>query len=303
MMKLFLVGCPRSGTTMLQQALNRHSRILIPPETALFFSVLGRPLQAQQRHILRLNADLGIDLPIPHKRLAGVSTTHTLFEELAARYVRRMGKTGLAYFGEKSPEHLRRLPYILEAYPDAKIVVLYRDGRDVALSLTKVPWMHTDLNVNFAVWLYYCRLQHWWQRRGLENICCVRYEDLVTRPEVELRKVLAFLGLPYEADVTEGYGNGDGIPSWEYAWKGRALEPITAARIGIWKQEIPEEQVERLERWGSRTLTSLGYKLSCNCPRPLPPWFFPKLCRDIVVWRLKRTIQERSRNVTPNGVD
>jgi hypothetical protein len=65
--KLFIVGCPRSGTTMLQQALNRHSQVVIPPETKFFFSFFGHPRRCQLRHIDRLNADLGINLPKPDR--------------------------------------------------------------------------------------------------------------------------------------------------------------------------------------------------------------------------------------------
>src|SRR5215831_4421176 len=56
--KFFIVGCPRSGTTMVQQALNRHSQIVIPPETKFFFSFYGHSLAQQARHVRRLNADL-----------------------------------------------------------------------------------------------------------------------------------------------------------------------------------------------------------------------------------------------------
>ena len=69
MKKLFIVGCPRSGTTLLQQALNRHSQIVIPPETKYFFSFLGHTRRCQHRHIDRLNADL-IGTAIGHNRIA-----------------------------------------------------------------------------------------------------------------------------------------------------------------------------------------------------------------------------------------
>ena len=47
------------------------------------------------------------------------------------------------------------MPRVRRLFPDAKILVLYRDGRDVAQSLTRVPWMSANLYVNFVVWLYY----------------------------------------------------------------------------------------------------------------------------------------------------
>ena len=56
---------------MLQQALNRHSRIAIPPETTFFIEVCGRSVYAQQRHVRLLNNELEIDLPVPAARVGG----------------------------------------------------------------------------------------------------------------------------------------------------------------------------------------------------------------------------------------
>jgi hypothetical protein len=112
-------------------------------------------------------------------------------------------------------------------------LVIYRDGRDVASSLTKVPWMSPDLYVNFVVWLYYYRVVRRAMFGGMPNAHLLRYEDVVSAPEREFRQVLEFLDLPYERAVVEGYGNREGIPERELAWKARALERITTQRIGV----------------------------------------------------------------------
>ena len=52
---------------------------------------------------------------------------------MARQYLERLGKTGVTYFGEKTPEHSGHLPSIRKLFPEAKILVLYRDGRDVGL--------------------------------------------------------------------------------------------------------------------------------------------------------------------------
>ena len=65
MEKCFILGCHRSGTTMLQQALNRHAQIAIPPETKFFSSFLGHSQRCQLRRLARINRDLQINLPAP----------------------------------------------------------------------------------------------------------------------------------------------------------------------------------------------------------------------------------------------
>jgi hypothetical protein len=269
MEKFFIVGCPRSGTTMVQQALNRHSHILIPPETKYFFSFFGHPRRCQARHLERINTDLGIDLPKPARRVSSIAEGRAYYEDMARQYVERQRKRGVVYFGEKTPEHTGLLPRIRELFPDAKILVLYRDGRDVALSLTKVPWMSPNLYVNFLVWLYYCRIVRAEQQVARANIYFARYEDIVAAPEQELEGILSFLGLPYESAVAEGYGNREGVPEREVAWKGRALGPITTDRVGVFHRELTDDQLEVLERLGRDALPSLGYPLLTGGNRSL----------------------------------
>jgi hypothetical protein len=283
----FVVGAPRSGTTVLQQALNRHSRIALPPETA-FFTFLGLGRRAQRRHLNRINSDLDIDLPYPSHRVGTDAGARALFEELARRYLERVGRPGVTHFGEKSPEHLRRLGRIRALFPEAKIVLIYRDGRDVALSLTRLPWMSRDLYVNFALWLHYCRIQRREVQQGAAELCCVCYERLAADPEAELRRVLAFLGLPYEPAVAQGCGNREGVPEWELGWKAQALEPITAQRIGRWRAELTTEQVAVLERWGGAALRELGYELASDGRGRLPLLFFPRLWMRSLWWLLRR---------------
>jgi hypothetical protein len=270
MHKFFIVGCPRSGTTMVQQALNRHSAVVIPPETKFFFSLLGQPLGQQLRHLRRLDADLGIRLPRPAVRITSAGDARALYEEMARQYVARLGKRAVDCFGEKTPEHTGRVGVIRRLFPGAKIIVLSRDGRDVALSLTRVPWMSPDLYVDFLVWLYYERVVRDLKAQGDPGLYFARYEDVVADPRAELGGMLRFLGLADEPAVAAGWGNKDGIPEREYAWKRRALEKITPERVGLFRRELSAEQIGVLERLGGHALSSLGYALASDGRAPLP---------------------------------
>jgi hypothetical protein len=162
-------------------------------------------------------------------------------------------------------------------FPDAKILVLYRDGRDVALSLTQVPWMSTDLYVNFLVWLYYSWVVRKARDYSWPNLMFARYEDIVTAPEKELGRILQFLGLPEEPAVAQGGGNREGVPAREYAWKARAFQRITTERVGIFRQELSSAQIDILEHLGGRALTQFDYPLLTDGQRPLPRGFLLSL--------------------------
>ena len=174
----FVVGCPRSGTTMLQQALNRHPGVVIPPETA-FLTCLLQSHRGQLTHLGQVEQDLGIRLDMPARRVKTESTGRVLFEQIAGKYLARIRRDGVTHFGEKSPEHLRRYSAIRRVFSDARVVLMHRDGRDVALSLSKVPWMPGDLYLGFALWLHYERVAIRAARMFGADLHTVRYENLV----------------------------------------------------------------------------------------------------------------------------
>lgn len=105
---------------MLQQALNRHPQVVMPPETQFFFSLYRQPLRSQQRHLARLQADPGMPLKLPRQGLYTPAEARTFFAEMAARYAAAVGRPKALYLGEKTPEHTSR-PAIQLACWTAKI--------------------------------------------------------------------------------------------------------------------------------------------------------------------------------------
>lgn len=288
MKKFFIVGCPRSGTTMVQQALNRHPQVAIPPETKFFFSFFGQTRKQQCRHLDRLEADLKVRLPRCTAPIRSPAEGRAFYNEMAGRYVQGLAKQGVTHFGEKTPEHTGHLPRIQRLFPDARILAVYRDGRDVAASLTNMPWMPANLYVNFMVWLYYNQILLEVKAAGWPNVYFARYEDVVADPQAKFAEILRFLDLPNDSAVAEGSGNREGVPEREHAWKRRALERITSARVGVFRDDLTLPQIEILERLGRKMLPELGYDLLTGGRKPLPLDFLLKLSFEMskFVYRL-----------------
>ena len=197
-------------------------------------------------------------LRLPATGVRSDDEARAFYERMTEKYVEKLRKPGATRFGEKTPEHTGHLDRIRHLFPKAKIIVLYRDGRDVALSLTKTPWAPAGLYANFVIWLYYQSIILRVQSQPNPNLQFVRYEDVVDRPEESFHEMLTFLGLPYETSVTEGCGNRDGIPSREYSWKATALEKITADRMGGVPARIDDRSGRRAgEQLGRHTLTTV----------------------------------------------
>ncbi|MCB0324190.1 MAG: sulfotransferase [Bdellovibrionales bacterium] len=255
----FILGCGRSGTTVLQQALNRHSAIVVPPETRFFYRFVGRSMQAQRQYIATLNTQLGTSLEIPESEVQTRHDVRDCYHQLASHFLREHGAK--TCFGEKTPRHMLYVDRIAEVLPEAKLIVLFRDGRAVAQSRRKMPWASSDLLVNFADWLEYHHAWECLQAQAPLPYHYLRYEDLAASPEVELRKIATFLGLPYEEAMHHGEGTAESFLPQELPWKGRALEAIDASRVSSWQQELTNEELLRLERWGRSALQAHGYPL------------------------------------------
>lgn len=284
--KFFIFGCPRSGTTILQQSLNRHPAIVIPPETFFFWNFVGCPRFMQRRQLKRINRHLGITVAQRAHRVVAEHEVRALYEEIIRQYLQRLNKSGVRMVGEKSPRHLLYYPNVLRHYPEAKILLIYRDGRAVASSLCKVPWAPDDLYLNFRAWLRHFEASRKLLADQAVPVYVIRYEEFVAEPERVLRGTTEFLGVDYIPEIATGSGNLEGIHPEEVSWKMRAAEPITMSRAQKWREELAPGQIRLIESWGKDTLAALGYECSIDVTAPLPPWFFPRLYIKLFGWKI-----------------
>ena len=284
--RFFILGCPRSGTTLLQQSLNRHPAIVIPPETFFFCNFVGCPRFLQRRQLKRINHDLGIRVAQRAHRVVEADEVVALYEEIIRQYLQRLNKSGVRLVGEKSPRHLLCYPDILRHYPEAKILFIYRDGRDVASSLCKVPWAPNDLYLNFRSWLLYFDASRKLLADPAAHVYVIKYEKLVAEPERVLRGAIEFLGVDYIPEIAEGSGNLEGICPEEMSYKSRAAGPITMSRMQKWREDLTPGQIRLIESWGRDTLADLGYERSIDGTAPLPPWFFLQLYIKWFGWKV-----------------
>lgn len=266
---VFVVGCQRSGTTALAVMLDRHSRIAMLPETQFFWSYAERDRKCggAMTHgaiVERALADkfirethLTADEVLPVFRR--YSPTHeNLFRALMEAYAAHHGKARPA---EKSCNHLFAVDRLLALYPEAKIICIIRDGRDVVRSIRNVPWGRS------LPWGALCRKWKWfageWKRversTSADRFTIVRYEDLMAQPEAELRRLCDFIGETFEPTQLERGTGTDVVPTYELGWKGKAMERPDVNRAAAWKRNESPEQVALWNHYMGRTLRACGY--------------------------------------------
>jgi hypothetical protein len=286
----FVVGSPRSGTTLLRFMLDAHPELAIPPETG--FQRLARDLAGEgevlrERFFVAVTTfpeaapawdDFGIPAEAFRARLQALEPFEVAegFRLFYRMYAERFGKPR---WGDKTPLHCREMPFLERLLPEAHFVHLVRDGRDASLSLRRT-WFSPGDDVE--------TLARYWRdnvaaaraggavvRRFLE----LRYEDLVAAPEPALRDVCAFLDLPFRAQMLRYPERAPGrlaehrerkrpdgslMVSREERLRQQALtlEAPRASRVGVWRREMGREEALRFEAIAGDLLAAYGYPVA-----------------------------------------
>jgi hypothetical protein len=250
-----IVGCGRSGTTWLQQLWVAHDRVagLVHNESWLFH---------QLRHLWSTFTSDG-GFAAWTDRAAFVMALRRFCDGVLDCTRRRHGAPGADYVVEKTPVHDDRLDAIAAVYPDAWVVHVLRDGRDVARSITQVPFFEVDdLAAAAAMWDRAVTAVRRSQG-GLRRFREVRYEDLRRDPVATMQTLWSWVGLaPLPPDdpalVTATQTQVSAHRSAE-ASRSRGLEPADLAKVyrAAGRTLVREGYASRSAVWRAR-LTHRG---------------------------------------------
>lgn len=280
---VFIVGCPRSGTTLLQRIVNAHPLIAIIPEigwiikrseTRAFVTLEGLVRPAFIQDLMQKGA-LGryTSLPVSKQELEELllATRHhpVVYSELITSFFDRYGiADGKPLVGNKTVDHVRNISPLHRLWPQAKFVHLIRDGRDVCLSVTN--WRRAARLANeFSAWSEdpISTAALWWEwqvRLGreagslLDNALYheMHYEDLVADPTGTCQSLCEFLGIPFDEAMLrfhQGREKQDVGLDAKHAW----MPPTPGLRD--WRTQMPEPDLIRFEAVAGELLDELGY--------------------------------------------
>jgi hypothetical protein len=273
---VFIVGCPRSGTSFLYHLLlsaggfaEFHTQMNVYDVLEPIFGDLGVPknrkaaieewLQSKAFRVSGLDA-----ADIKAKILAdchGASDfLRIIMEEIAC-------KQGVDRWIDSTPTNVPHMLRIHRDFPEAQFIHIIRDPRDVALSLDKrgwsrpLPWdKKSSLVAAGLYWEWIVRKGRRLGRMVAPRYMEVRYEDLVQKPQ----EALAAIGACSDQEL-----NYDRI---QQASIGSVKEPLTAFKedlqqgrftpVGRWKDKFPAEQLAQFEALMGEYIQELGYALS-----------------------------------------
>jgi hypothetical protein len=224
---IFIVGMPRTGTTLLDRILSNHVSVRSLGERNDFSAAVseasGRffrsPLQGYCSQSLR---DLDFE------------TVGRLYEQR----LRRLAASG-RYLIDKNPQNLLNLPLILQALPAARVLCLERDPVDACFSNLKELFQAGAYPYSYALndLADHClRVRRWvrhWQVSAPRSVRVVSYEDLVGSPERTTEQVLDFLGIDLQEGLHEITRNSAPVAT---ASSSQVREGIHQRGVGAWKR-------------------------------------------------------------------
>ncbi|HET8866470.1 MAG TPA: sulfotransferase [Gracilimonas sp.] len=264
MKKIFIVGCPRSGTTLLQSLLASHPDIVSFPETHLFsrtihispfvrfFTVYG------SKHLRELNKIMEeLGLPSDESLMNHQMIYRT--RKWAEMLLQKLDEIGQyyaenheEYLLEKTPRHLHYVDFIHNADPEACFIHLIRNGEDVVASLSEATGNHPEKwsgnrSIDKSVF--------WWNRSiklsrryiGKPKNVHVRYENLLEDPSGVLQYICKFIGIEYHENMVHDYHHtASSLINKEESWKSKNTKRVLNTSKKF--KNLPEKQQEKVLR-------------------------------------------------------
>ncbi len=271
---VFIIGFPRSGTKLLRDLLNNHSKINIPEIETNFLPYMNKLVNNSK------NLDDKKNFKIFYRKI--IRTLYFLYQE--TREIKKIDinkwydqcikfdtaeifrnlifhdmnieKDDVIIWGDKSPSYLRNVNLIKNLYPNAKIIHIVRDVRDICLSSRKT-W---GRNI--------CYVAHRWNKSltELNNIIDtykkiffeLSYETLITDTKNQMINICKFLNIDYEKGmelpqiITENFGDA------------RDMKKIKIDNKNKFMNELTYFEINEIEKIASENLKKYDYKLINN---------------------------------------
>lgn len=294
---IFIVGNPRSGTTMFRLMLAAHSKINIPPESEFIvrlYQKYGHIQSFKKEKLLNILSDLCGDNAIVNleeqwqislsgfdeniERLFGKSYAE-FCESLYIFYAHAKGLDGKAMWGDKNNAYGNYVDVLTDLYPQAKFIHIVRDGRAVLSSYQQLdidknqkyaPLLPKDPVVVAENWVDMVdRIDRHLQRFASGHYITVRYEDILDDFELSISKVCDFLGVNYEHSMKlfHQVNIKHLMEPVNYSWKENTRKPLDRGKATAWRERLSPNDICRFESVAASKLVQHGYKTDTSNKR------------------------------------
>jgi hypothetical protein len=293
----FIMGRPRSGTTLLTTLFNAHPNVRIAPEFpimiflyqrfrrvrnwdeptirsfidhAFYFSKTSKVTQRRVEN-LRIDKEYIISELL---KFQGEGSIQLFLKSINYYAYSIYSKDKTQLIGDKNPVYSIFVKRFLKIFPEAKFICIIRDYRDNFISMQKLAEKEVAVEapsvpLQIGRWRYFTKLFLHCKRRYPERFYLLRYEDLVTEQEKTFKSLCDFLGIEYTPAVFDYYKKKDetlktyGNPTWE-KFHSSLLKPINTSSMNTWQNVLTEKQVKMADHVAGKYADAMGYERRCK---------------------------------------
>lgn len=258
----FIVGCGRSGTTLLRTMLDHHPQIGIPQESLFivdYLKVARERELADLKPLLVREPELGEwGIRVSIEDLEGCRTIAEAIDRLHRIYLEMYAKVR---WGQKTPRFIRSVELLLEHFPDSRFIHLVRDPRAVVSSLIASNVHASTAYFGARRWLRDVQIGLAQEVAHPERVLRIRYEDLVTGAEATLRTISGHLKFDYDpAMLSDPTGRAGEYSKFYEAIHANLDLPPTDRFVDRWKGRLTQSQVEVVEGICGSLMKEIGYE-------------------------------------------
>ena len=263
----FIVGCGRSGSSLLRSILDAHSNLSLPHETSFFtrisygsFGVGDKTLQQKLQVIMDKwwIGDMSTSAAAITEQLGEREPSwRNLFVSFLASLP---NDSNVNMFGEKTIRHIDYVHQLLEAYPKCRIIQIIRDPRASFASFRRVQVGSNQVSKFAKDWRAAVEVDR--TLEGNERYFRVKFEDLVAGPEEASAAICRFLSVAYDPGMMKFHERETAGFSPEQVHHQNTRKPVFQSSIAKWKEELSNTHIGLLESCLGEHMERLGYELT-----------------------------------------
>jgi hypothetical protein len=277
----YILAMGRSGTTLLQNLLDSHPNIVVPPESFFVLHLYTKYKYTTNwcdKTIALFIKDVYTDRPfrlfwrIPRQNLESAfhtSSRPTSFKEacniVRSSYKMSFLEKSICLIGDKNPLYSIFTNRILSVSPNAKIIHVVRDPRGTINSQI-YTFKRKDVLALGYIWSSYNKKIQKLKHRYPNQYLLIKYEDLIINTEKKAQEICSFLEIPYDIkmlsyreDLVERF------QQYSMSLKGKhtsLMKPIDKTIIEKWKKSLTKPQLKYIHYSTAKMANKLGYELA-----------------------------------------
>jgi len=275
----FIIGRPRSGTTLLRTMLDAHSEVCIPHESPVilnFYKKYGKKNHWSITNLETFYEDLNSQhifgvWNINKEKLKndllsceGENTLQNLIKILYLNFNSIYAKREIKVVGDKNPIYSVNFPEVSPIFEKVKFIHLTRDYRDQMVSMKRMDFEMPHPALVGYRWKFSVKSMQPFKDEYPERLLSVKYEDLVTAPELIMKKICGHLNIGFESAMLEFFKKeaGSGFLPEEAMNKYHSslFNPLSTSKVNAWESKLSNQEVKIADMMVGKSAELAGYK-------------------------------------------